>query len=74
MREIILAQWEDYTVKRVTRSNGTGYYQLDDGWVCDYPIVYDSGSVAFDNPEYFDPAVISKTITIVSAHKTLTNN
>lgn len=70
MKEITVAKWDDYTILLVIRNNGTGYWRLDDGWVCDYPIMYDNGSFGFDNPEYFPAEVIERTKDIISKHGT----
>jgi hypothetical protein len=65
MIEQMIAYMGDYTITRVTRDNGTGYWKLDDGWVCDYPILYDSGKFGFDNPEWFPAGIIEWTKNVI---------
>lgn len=68
MKEITVAKWSNYSLRRVTRDNGTGYWCLDDGWQCDYPIMYDDGNFGFDNPEYFPSEVIDFTQYLIRTH------
>lgn len=61
-REVIgdrLFSGKAWTLERVTRPNGTGFYQLTDlaGSRTDFPVVYHDGTVAYDNPERLPKSV-----------------
>lgn len=45
---------------------GRPRWRLDDGWCTDWPIRYDDGRVAFDNPEFWPKSILAWATKIVA--------
>lgn len=61
-----------YSIHHTTIFHSSGeirsFYSLDDEWRSDYPILYDSGSVGYDNPEYFPKRIIRWCNAVIKNH------
>jgi len=78
MNKVIRVLWQSdngkWTLSEKERDNGTRYFQIDDGWLSDYPIMCDDGHVAYDYPErlplYVRNAVRTQLIRVRSEKET----
>lgn len=46
--------------------NGSLHYLVSDGWFCDYPILYPSGNIGYDNPHRIPQYVRDKVRSILT--------